>query len=87
MQHRVWVSDHDGGFCRRTTPGDWGAGTLDHPSSPGEPSSVARTCLGGLLPDAAPGPDAAGRPAFYDPTPEFAGSGDEIALIPDGLRR
>jgi hypothetical protein len=35
-------------------------------------------------PDAATGPDAAGQPAFHDPTPEFPGSGDEIALIPDG---
>src|SRR5215218_4334659 len=81
---RVWVSDHNGGFCRLTTPDDRGAGTLDHPSTPGAPASVTRTCLGGLLPDAAPGPDAAGQPAFSDPTPELPGSGDELALVPDG---
>lgn len=80
----VWVSDHNGGFCRVSAPSDRGPGTLDHPSTPGEPAGVARTCLGGLLPDAAPGPDGAGQAAFYDPTPEFAGSGDEIVLIPDG---
>jgi hypothetical protein len=82
--NRVWVSDHNGGFCRLSPPDDRGPGTLDHPSLPGAPSAVARTCIGGLLPDAAPGPDAAGQPAFSDPTPEFAGSGDEIVLIPDG---
>jgi hypothetical protein len=82
--NRVWVSDHNGGFCRLTSPGDRGPGTIDHPSLPGTPATVQRTCLGGLLPDAAPGPDAAGQPAFSDPTPEFAGSGDEIVLIPDG---
>jgi hypothetical protein len=82
--NRVWVSDHNGGFCRLTPADDRGPGTLDHPSSPGAPASVARTCLGGLLPDAALGPDAAGQPAFSDPTPEFAGNGDEIVLIPDG---
>jgi hypothetical protein len=82
--NRVWVSDHNGGFCRLTPPTDRGPGTLDHPSLPGAPATVQRTCLGGLLPDAAPGPDAAGQPAFSDPTPELAGSGDEIVLIPDG---
>ena len=82
--NRVWVSDHNGGFCRVGAPDDRGAGTIEHPSTPGEPASVPRTCLGGLLPDAAPGPDAAGQPAFSDPTPELPGSGDELALIPDG---
>jgi hypothetical protein len=82
--NRVWVSDHNGGFCRVTTPTDRGLGTLDHPSTPGSPASETRTCLGGLLPDAAPGPDAAGQPAFTDPTPELPGSGDELALVPDG---
>ncbi|HUR85185.1 MAG TPA: hypothetical protein VMY78_07560 [Solirubrobacteraceae bacterium] len=82
--NRLWVSDHNGGFCRVTSPDDRGPGTIDHPSTPGAPSTDARTCLGGILPDAAPGPDAAGTPAFYDPTPELGGSGDELALIPDG---
>ncbi|HEY0345920.1 MAG TPA: Ig-like domain repeat protein [Solirubrobacteraceae bacterium] len=81
---RVWVSDHNGGFCRVTGPTDRSPGTIDHPHVPGAPADVARTCLGGLLPDAAPGPDAAGAPAYYDPTPETSGNGDEIVLIPDG---
>jgi hypothetical protein len=79
---RVWVADHNAGFCRTTVPGPTGSARVEHPERPGEPG--VRTCLGGLLPDAAPGPDAAGQPVFYDPTPDWADSGDEVALIPDG---
>ena len=79
---RTWVADHNGGFCRVTEPGEDGAGVIDHPQLPGDPGP--RTCLGGLLPEAGTGPDAAGQPAFVDPTPNKPGSGDEMALIPDG---
>jgi hypothetical protein len=79
---RTWVADHNGGFCRVTQPGEDGAGAIEHPSLPGD--DAERTCLGGLLPEAGTGPDAAGQPAFVDPTPDMPGSGDEMALIPDG---
>jgi hypothetical protein len=82
--NRVWVSDHNGGFCRLSAADDSGPGTIEHPEAPGAPEDAVRTCLGGLLPDAAPGPDAAGQPALADPTPLFPGSGDEVALVPDG---
>jgi hypothetical protein len=78
---RVWVADHNAGFCR-IKPSSAGPGVIDHPQHPGE--DVDHTCLGGLLPEAAIGPDAAGQPAFVDPSPEFASSGDEFVLIPDG---
>jgi hypothetical protein len=81
---RVWVSDHNGGFCRVTAPTENGPGTIDHPSVPGGPGP--RTCLGGLLPEAGTGPDAAGQPSLVDPTPDNVGNGDEMALIPDGAR-
>ena len=80
---KTWVSDHNAGFCRVSDPTDDGAGRIEHPERPGELG--VRTCLGGLLPDASPGPDAAGTPAFYDPSPEFPDSGDELAFIPDGM--
>ncbi|HWT23796.1 MAG TPA: Ig-like domain-containing protein, partial [Solirubrobacteraceae bacterium] len=80
--HRTWIADHNGGFCRVTEPGDDGAGTIDHPSVPG--GAGPRTCLGGLLPEAGTGPDAAGQPVYIDPTPEKNGNGDEVVLIPDG---
>ena len=78
---RVWVADHNAGFCR-IKPSTDGPGGIDHPQHPGE--DVDHTCLGGLLPEAATGPDAAGQPAFIDPSPEFESSGDEFVLIPDG---
>ena len=78
---RVWVADHNAGFCR-IKPSNVGPGVIDHPQHPGE--DVDHTCLGGLLPEAATGPDAAGQPAFIDPSPEFKSSGDEFVLIPDG---
>jgi hypothetical protein len=78
---RTWVADHNAGFCRVTVPVD-GPAAIEHPQTPDEGGS--RTCLGGLLPEAGVGPDAAGQPAFVDPSPEFANSGDEFALIPDG---
>jgi hypothetical protein len=80
---RTWIADHNGGFCRVIVPDENGPGRIDHPSFPGE-TGVARTCLGGLLPEAGPGPDAAGQPALFDPTPHKPGNGDEMALIPDG---
>ncbi len=79
---RTWVSDHNAGFCRVSEPDDDGAGRIEHPDRAGAPG--LRTCLGGLLPDAFQGPDAAGAPTLYDPSPEYANSGDELALIPDG---
>ena len=78
----TWVSDHNAGFCRVSEPDDDGAGMIEHPERPNQ--GGPRTCLGGLLPDAAPGPDAAGTPVLYDPTPELPGNGDDLALIPDG---
>jgi hypothetical protein len=79
---RIWVADHNAGFCRIKPSTDGGPGAIDHPQHPGE--DVAHTCLGGLLPEAGTGPDAAGQPAFIDPSPEFRNSGDEFVLIPDG---
>src|SRR5215213_4529397 len=63
----TWVSDHNAGFCRVSEPTEDGAGQIEHPQRPGDPGP--RTCLGGLLPDAAPGADASGTPAFFDPSP------------------
>ena len=65
-----------------TASDDNGPGRIDHPEIPGDDGP--RTCLGGLLPEAGSGPDAAGAPAFVDPTPDQNGSGDEVVLIPDG---
>ena len=65
---RVWVSDHNGGFCRVTEPD---ARTAPARSTtrrcPGGPGP--RTCLGGLLPEAGIGPDAAGQPVAGRPDP------------------
>ncbi|MDX6724237.1 MAG: hypothetical protein QOD73_2641 [Solirubrobacteraceae bacterium] len=77
---RMWVTDHNAGFCRLTDPAS-GPATIEHPQTPGDPS--VRTCLGGLLPHAGPGPDAAMAPVFIDPSPYRPDSGDEFALIPD----
>jgi hypothetical protein len=75
---RVWVSDHLQGFCRVTA-----AGAIENPHTPPVAGDPAPTCLGGLgLRTAAPG--AAGQAVFLDPTPTSPGSGDELALIPDG---
>jgi Bacterial Ig-like domain len=79
---RIWVADHNAGFCRVTEPTDDGPGTIEHPVLEGD--TATPTCLGGLLPGAGTGPDAAGQPAIVDPTPERSGNGDEIVLIPDG---
>jgi hypothetical protein len=79
---RTWVADHNAGFCRVTEPTDDGPGTIEHPVRDGD--TATPTCLGGLLPGAGIGPDAAGQPTFVDPSPEFPDSGDEMALIPDG---
>jgi hypothetical protein len=79
---RIWVADHNAGFCRVTEPTDDGQGTIEHPVRDGD--TATPTCLGGLLPGAGTGPDAAGQPALVDPTPERSGNGDEVVLIPDG---
>ena len=79
---RTWVADHNGGFCRVTDPSGPALGSIEHPRLPGD--GGPRTCLGGLLPNAAPGPDAAGAPALADPTPDLPRNGDLVALIPDG---
>jgi hypothetical protein len=81
---RVWVADHNGGFCRVTDPTEDGPGAIDHPALPG--GAGPHTCLGGLMPEAGTGPDAAGQPSLVDPTPTNVGNGDEMALIPDGAR-
>ena len=80
---RTWVADHNAGFCRMTEPSDTSAGRIEHPERPGDQDSP-RTCLGGLLPDAGTGPDAAGQPTLVDPTPDNPNNDDEMAFIPDG---
>ena len=75
---QVWVSDHNAGFCRATDPPRTPAADRP-PSVPG--GAGPRTCLGGLLPEAGIGPDAAGQPLLVDPTPANVGNGDEVALI------
>jgi hypothetical protein len=79
---RQWVSDHNAGFCRLTPPTADGPGTIEHPQTASD-TTTERTCLGGLLPNAAAGPDAAQAASFLDPSPEFRGSGDEVVFIPD----
>jgi hypothetical protein len=89
---RVWVADHAAGFCRITVPRPGSPADIDHPRFTGDPDHPDLTCLGGLRPGAGAGPDAAGAPAFFDPTPDDAAtplvdegnSGDEAAFIPDG---
>ncbi len=66
---RIWVSDAVRGFCRVS-------------ESSGSTGSIeAGTCLGGNSGNA--GPARPGAPALVDPTPQSAGSGDEVVLIPD----
>lgn len=72
---RTWVSDTNAGFCRLTEPAGTVAGGID-----------TATCLGGAT-AIGTGPVKAGTPALADPTPLAVGSGDEIALIPDGVSR
>jgi hypothetical protein len=79
---RQWISDHNAGFCRLTPPTADGPGTIEHPQTASD-MTTERTCLGGLLPNAAAGPDAAQAASFLDPSPEFPGSGDEVVFIPD----
>jgi hypothetical protein len=79
---RQWISDHNAGFCRLTPPTADGPGTIEHPQTASD-TTTPRTCLGGLLPDAAAGPDAAQAASFLDPSPEFPNSGDEVVFIPD----
>ena len=80
----IWVADHNAGLCRVSKPTFDGAGHIEHPQIPGE--GGPNTCLGGLLPEAREGADAAGQPVLLDPTPRNPGSGDEVAIVPDGAR-
>jgi hypothetical protein len=82
---RLWVSDHNAGFCRWSDPTIDGSGSIEHPQTPNRPRAELRTCLGGLLPDAGPGADAAGPPTFVDPTPKRPGNGDEVVIVADGF--
>ena len=68
---RLWVSDAVKGFCRVTEGGGTDGG-IDGP-----------TCLGGTSGAPQKGPQKPGAPALLDPTPQSAGSGDELALVPD----
>ena len=81
----VWVTDHNAGLCRVSAPTLNGAGRIVHPELPS--GTEERTCLGGLLPNAREGADAAGSPALVDPTPGKPGSGDEVILVPDGATK
>ena len=38
--NRVWVSDHNGGFCRLSAADDSGPGTIEHPEAPGASPSM-----------------------------------------------
>ncbi|MFJ6536269.1 chitobiase/beta-hexosaminidase C-terminal domain-containing protein [Paenarthrobacter sp. NPDC091711] len=69
---RLWVSDARAGFCRVTETSGAATGVIE-----------TGTCLGGTLPGHGDGPALAGTPAMIDPSPASAGSGDEIAFIPD----
>lgn|GEM_PF-862736 len=69
---RLWVSDARAGFCRVTETSGTTTGAIE-----------TGTCLGGTLSGHADGPALAGTPAMIDPSPASAGSGDEIAFIPD----
>src|SRR4029079_10892988 len=80
----LWVTDHNAGLCRVSKPSFNDAGTIEHPQLPG--GAGPNTCLGGLLPEAREGADAAGQPVLLDPTPRNPGSGDEVAIVPDGAR-
>lgn len=78
---RIWISDAKAGFCRVLEASGSTAGRIEHPLSPTD--SVAKTCLGGTLPDRGKGPTLAATPALLDPTPNSPGSGDELVFIPD----
>lgn len=69
---RIWISDALKGFCRLSAPSTTTPGTIE-----------SSTCLGGTVQATQKGPARPGGPALLDPTPASAGSGDEIALIPD----
>jgi hypothetical protein len=84
---RIWVSDHNAGFCRVKDATANGPGYIEHPdfdpNTPAGPDETP-TCVGGLLAGAAAGPDASSAPAFYDPSPLLVGNGDERVYVPDG---
>lgn len=69
---RLWVSDAYRGFCRVIEGSGSTPGGIDAP-----------TCLGGTSGATQKGPARPGAPALLDPTPQAAGSGDELALVPD----
>src|ERR687894_133215 len=51
---RVWVADHNAGFCRVLDPSASSLGRIEHPMHPFD--AVDSTCLGGLLAGAGLGP-------------------------------
>ena len=65
---RTWISDHNAGLCRVTDPSPWGPGHIEHPQFPGDTAHGDPTCLGGLLPGAGIGPDAAQSAVAYENT-------------------
>ena len=74
--------DHNAA-CAACRPTLEGRGRIVHPSC--QRHSEERTCLGGMLPNAREGADAAGSPALVDPTPGKARKRcDEVVLVPDG---
>jgi hypothetical protein len=77
---RVWVSDHNAGFCRVTDASPSGPGHIEHPQFPGDTAHGDPTCLGGLLPGAGTGPDAAQSAVAYENTD----TGEQFAFIADG---
>ncbi len=77
---RVWVSDHNAGFCRVTDATSSAPGYIEHAQFPGDTAHGGPTCLGGLLPGAGTGPDAASGAVLYtNPT-----TGEHFAFIGDG---
>jgi hypothetical protein len=77
--HRVWISDHNAGFCRVTDPTAAEPGHIENPQFPGDTAHGAPTCLGGLLPEAGTGPDAASGAVLYTKA-----TGERFAFIADG---
>src|SRR4051794_11423 len=77
---RAWISDHNAGFCRVTDATSSGPGHIEHAQFPGDTRHGGPTCLGGLLPGAGPGPDAASGAVFYaNPATD-----EKFAFIGDG---
>lgn len=77
---RVWIADHNAGFCRVTDPTPSAPGTIENPQFPGDTTHGTPTCLGGLLPGAGTGPDAAQGAVLYT----NALKGETFAFVADG---